>query len=591
MAIAQNFPTISPSLLLDFANVEALDPRITFARATTATYYGTRTALAEQNLLVQSQLFATTWILSNLAATENATTAPDSTVTAASIIPSATSATHIQAKNISSATGVFTYSLYAKANGYNYLQLFWNSGSDYANFFLSGGGSVSQSSGAAAVITSVGSGWYRCSITSTVSAYTQVYFGAMVTGTEARAASYLGDGTSGIFVWGAQLEQRSSVTAYTPTTTQPITNYVPVLETAASGVARFDHNPTTFESLGLLIEEQRTNIQPYSEDFTNAAWRKFSITVTPNANIAPNGTLTASLWTGTGSGVSQVDNFPTNYGVGGTEAFTFYAKANTASSIRLAETVGATTVNFNLSTGVATVVGTAATAIMQSVGNGWYRCGWVLNKPGIYAYTQIGIGSGYIPSPTTGSVFIWGAQLEIASFSTSYIPTVASQVTRAADAASMTGTNFTSWFNNAEFSLYQDIQFQTGSPVRFGDAFANNIETIRNNTFSAGVYGALANTAFPTQLYTTAGSPSYPAGTFVANQRQVAAFAMSLNSFASGYSGVGATATPTYNPAAATFSGLFFGGTNLGANFSGRIRKIAYYPKALTATQLQALTS
>jgi hypothetical protein len=53
MSIAQNFPEIRPSLNLDFANVKALDPRVTFARASTGAYYdGQTVAKAEENLFV-----------------------------------------------------------------------------------------------------------------------------------------------------------------------------------------------------------------------------------------------------------------------------------------------------------------------------------------------------------------------------------------------------------------------------------------------------------------------------------------------------------------------------------------------------------
>jgi hypothetical protein len=95
MSIAQNFPTISPSLSLDFANVQALDPRITFTRASTATYYGTRTALAEQNLLLYSQEFDNAaWTKTSTTVTANSTTAPDGTTTADTLIPNTTNTYH-----------------------------------------------------------------------------------------------------------------------------------------------------------------------------------------------------------------------------------------------------------------------------------------------------------------------------------------------------------------------------------------------------------------------------------------------------------------------------------------------------------------
>ena len=68
MAIQSNFPSVRPSLLLDFASTKQLDSRITYTRASTASFYnGVTTAMAEQNLLLQSQTFNTSWNASNCA--------------------------------------------------------------------------------------------------------------------------------------------------------------------------------------------------------------------------------------------------------------------------------------------------------------------------------------------------------------------------------------------------------------------------------------------------------------------------------------------------------------------------------------------
>jgi hypothetical protein len=599
MAIAQNFPTISPSLSLDFAAVQALDPKITYARASTATYYGTRTALAEQNLVLQSQAFDTaSWTKTNVTATADSTTAPDGTTTADSIITTATNAVH-RVQQITTGVGAFTFSVFVKANGYSKVGM-WDSATTgaYAAFDLSTGAVLDSGAGASSVtITALTNSWYRISFVATMTASIgfaiQVLDPAYTTGGINNA--WLADGTSGVFLWGAQLEQRSTVTAYNVTTTQPITTYIPVLETAAAGVARFDHNPVTFESLGLLVEQQSTNLLLQSEDL-DTTWSETRATLSLNSVVAPNGTLTADVL------IASTDNnthFTTQTFTGTAVSHTFsaYAKANGLNHVALRLFNGSTQVGlayYNLSTGATGTV-TAGTASIQAVGNGWYRCSLTATLAASASCTaDIFLANADNTNSFAGNAFdgvtLWGFQIGALAFPTSYIPTVASQVTRAVDNASMTGTNFTSWFNNAEFSLYQDIQFQTSSPVRIGDTFANNIETIRNNAFSAQIFGSFGGTAFTTQSYNIIGSSSYPSGSFVANQRQVAAIAMSLNSFASGYSGAGATATPTYNPAAGTFSGLYFGGAILGANFSGRIRKIAFYPKALTATNLQALT-
>jgi hypothetical protein len=66
-----------------------------------------------------------------------------------------------------------------------------------------------------------------------------------------------------------------------------------LIEVVASNSPRIDFDPATQVCKGLLIEEQRTNLLTYSENFDNAAWGKQSVTVNANAAIAPDGTLTA----------------------------------------------------------------------------------------------------------------------------------------------------------------------------------------------------------------------------------------------------------------------------------------------------------
>ena len=95
--VANSYPSTPPSLMLDFANSKELDPRITFARASTATYYdGVTSAVAEQNLSLYSQAFDTTagWGTAGGSVTGNSSTAPDSTTTAGKFTEDSASSTH-----------------------------------------------------------------------------------------------------------------------------------------------------------------------------------------------------------------------------------------------------------------------------------------------------------------------------------------------------------------------------------------------------------------------------------------------------------------------------------------------------------------
>jgi hypothetical protein len=199
-AATLNRPSIRPSLLLDFANTRLLDPRITFARASTATFYDpTSTALAEQNLFLWSQGNFATWTpVEAITLTESATTAPDGTSTATSFVPAVATSIHRIRRSISLTSGnQYTISIYAKANTYKYL--FINNTYLRATFDVSAG-TVTATSAGTASITSVGSGWYRCIITGTASATAADLFLFQVNVTSSAAAddTSAGDGTSGL---------------------------------------------------------------------------------------------------------------------------------------------------------------------------------------------------------------------------------------------------------------------------------------------------------------------------------------------------------------------------------------------------------
>jgi hypothetical protein len=605
MTLATTFPNIKPTLLLDFANTKALDPRITFTRASTATYYGMQTAKAEENLLTRSQeLGVGAWSTTNGTITANSTAAPDGTTTADTLIDDATSGAHVCAQVVTLvASSIYTQSFFLKANTNNFaiVTLSSTTTNNYISAVvnLSTGAITQTGTGTSATftsssITSVGSGWYRVVITgSTTSGFTRAEVGLAPAATGNTFATngrivYVGTGTS-IFVWGAQLEQRSAVTAYTATTTQPITNYIPVLQTAASGVPRFEHNPVTGESLGLEIEESRTNLCLRSEDFSTT-WVNQESTEEVNAAIAPDGTLTADKLIPT----TANDSHWINQNITTTAAahtFSFYAKAAGYSVVQVLNSAdGTDRINFDLTNGT---VGSATTytGTITAVGNGWYRCtatyttaattaGWA--RIGIVPLSTSTRGAAFAGNGFAG-VFIWGAQFELGAFATSYIPTVASQVTRAADAASMTGTNFSSWYNQAEGTIY--AEYATASP--------NSKPVFVSRATSAASSRVQFASSGTTVLVNGAIQADVGSGVNITSGKQ--SFAYKVNDFAAIIQGL-----PTSTALTTDSTGLIpqvdymtighfdFGGSD---RLEGTIRKIAYYPIRVTNAQLQGLTA
>lgn len=605
-------PGIRPSLLLDFANTKQLDPRITFTRASTATYYGTQTAKAEENLLLQSQTFDNaSWTKSNAAVSGTDTiVAPDGTTTAEEVRDGTASAIHNVFQGVTLASGTtYVASVFLKNVDRQYAMLAVSGGvSAYASakFDLTGGTSTAnQAAGSgwsvtSVAMTSVGSGWYRCVLVfvSGTSGSCNVRVGLASNGTTfttngSGLESYTGTDLK-IAVWGAQLEQRSSVTAYTATTTAPITNYIPVLETAASGVARFDHNPTTFESLGLEIEESRTNTILQSEDLSTT-WTATRATLMTNSRVSPSGAITADKI------IASTDNnthfvSQTFTGTAASWTFSVYAKAVEYGFIALRLFNGTSQVGlayYNLSTGATGTV-TAGTASITSVGNGWYRCVLTATLAASASCTaDIQLASADNTNSFTGNswngVSVWGTQVELGAFPTSYIPTVASQVTRAADAASMTGTNFSSWYNQAESSFYTDFAF-----IGLTGIAGQRVVVADDGTASNYIGTSSSSTSIMqnpiVRSGTTEASLSTPATTFIANTFNKISVGFKNNDSVAAVNNVLGTAD-TLCLLPLSFTTLRFGASSVSTNANVLIRKFAYYPLRLTNTQLQAMTT
>jgi hypothetical protein len=225
-----------------------------------------------------------------------------------------------------------------------------------------------------------------------------------------------------------------------------------IMRTAGVNEPRFDHDPITGQSLGLLIEESRSNLVTYSDDFSNASWARNNYNINTNVITAPDGTLTADKLIPINASTAIHDLYKTPNLSSNTYTLSIFAKAAEQNLIRLRIDDGIIARNtiFNLTTGSVSSNTNVTSSSIIPYPNGWYRCSitvttniinLVFNTPSVF-----------LADGTTG-IYIWGAQLEAGAFPTSYIPTTASTVTRSADNASMTGTNFSSWYNQSEGTI------------------------------------------------------------------------------------------------------------------------------------------
>jgi hypothetical protein len=348
-----------------------------------------------------------------------------------------------------------------------------------------------------------------------------------------------------------------------------------LVTTAASGAARFDHDPVTGKCLGLLVEEARTNNLLYSEQFDNGYWTKNNTAVTSNAAIAPDGTLTADLLYTTTSGfahvskvVGSVSSAPyttTIYlkSAGFTWAYVYGAQGNHFAFFNLIDgTVGSKTAGITASS-------------ISSVGNGWYRCTVTQTVTYLTFFVGPADANGSTASTASGTsgIYAWGAQLEKGAFPTSYIPTVGSTVTRAADVASITGSNFSSWYNQSAGSWFVNHDG--------GNAFALTVGTDANNRYylseNAG-NGYFMKTLGVNQFSFSTGIFTKGAISYGANYANIAT------------SGTLQTAATSVSPPVS--NSLKIGmGINNDFQGTGTISHLTYYPVRLPDAQLQALTA
>lgn len=548
-----------------------------------------------KNLLGYTQEFNNAaWGSSGFTVTANSVTAPDGSLTADALFETAVTNTHTVGQLSPAINGTACYSIYLKGNGRQFALI--GNTTTAISVDLSTGAVTSQAGSPTGLTsTNAGNGWWRVSYTAITGIASQtVYVYTSQDGIFANR-SFTGDVTKGIYIWGAQLSNSASVDPY-------VYNPGAAPTSAAYYGPRFDYDPVTLAPKGLLIEEQRTNLLTYSEQFDNAAWVKSVSIVTANATTSPDGTVTADKLIASNAATLSVCSIRPTTAISKaasatTYTYTIYAKAAEFNRARAYVQDSASSANnasftFSLVNGSIT---TAASAIgtftdprasVTDVGNGWYRAALTFTsgtETGLYvrvytADSTITTGDG------TSGIFIYGAQLEAGAFATSYIPTVASTVTRSADVAQMLGTNFSSWYNSAEGSVL--VAFDTVNPVSkytyaFSDGSSSNFNGI--DVSSAGNVRLRVTSGGVSQA-TVASAASISANTVVkaAAGYKTDSFQLALNNV---------QATEDTSGSVPTANQLTIGGLNAGSQICGHIRTLSYYNTRLSNTQLQALTA
>ena len=377
-----------------------------------------------------------------------------------------------------------------------------------------------------------------------------------------------------------------------------------IMRTAGVNEPRFDHDPITGQSLGLLIEESRQNLLIYSEEPTG--WNTSSASVSQNVITSPNGTQTADKLSVGSSTFLQITQ-SASATVSNTHTFSVFLKVGELKYVQLRVRNSGNVNNFfrvicnlvtgELTSGISNGTGTYTSASATKFPNDWWRftvtgiadtSGTELTALLIGQINASSAASVSNSSPTDG-FYWWGAQLEQGSFPTSYIPTDGTPggKPRSADIAQMTGTNFSSWYNSTEGTLCADLRnYNSSSTVNFGIS----IGSAGNNYFAFPYInsgGQLTSdvywreTAFSKILdFPTGGS----GGKYAISYKNGQSFFGYLNGSS------GSVDKPPY-PNPTGYNQLYIGRSHFSSsNQNFYLRRLTYYPRALKPNQLQYLT-
>jgi len=342
-----------------------------------------------------------------------------------------------------------------------------------------------------------------------------------------------------------------------------------LVKSAAANEPRFDHDPTTGESLGLLVEEARTNLNTYSEQFDNVDWNKQNgFSITSNQATAPDGTFTADAASRTNESTQFLYK---NFTISGTLTFSCWLKVASGS--------------YNFSMAVNAADGSKNSPTFTAT-TAWTRFSFTV--------TQTSAVTAFYPCiiPANVIFYVWGAQLEAGSFPTSYIPTVASTVTRSADVASITGTNFSSWYRQDEGTILitqrNNTANLTGTIVEIGGTTGNYAygHTAHNIGFANA-------TTLDIRSYLSGGGT--PSGFFYGTRTSPGtisyAYKQSNYGLSTGGNNVPINGGPWNQLVPVVDSYLGLGRIRSGASAAQlHIARLAYYPVRLPDATLQSLT-
>ena len=536
-----------------------------------------------ENVLLQSNQFDTTWTLNVNASAASGQSGYDGSNDA--WLLSTIGGQYSSARQVISSSGVHTFSVYAKAGSLSAMALSINvtGNATYQWFDLSNGTlGVNQDNNEIDATIELVNGttdWYRCSVTHTGSLIDVRIFPTLINTFSTTAGN--------ILIQDAQFELGLAASSY-------------IESGATNGTAGvLENTPRLNYTTGvanpyLLLEPSRTNLIAQSEYFGDSYWTKIGASVVGGYS-SPEGLSNAyKLVEDTSTGTHRVDSIEWIFITGGTTVTqSVYVKANGRTIVGLQDNaLGAGHAVFNLSTvTVLTVYGVSAK--IETLPNGWFRISYTFvsggsgsmpYKTGIYAldtYTSGTPLSNTYTGDGTSGLYIYGAQLEIGSYPTSYIPTYSVSATRAADSCSK--TNASGEIGQTEGTMYAEINFVDNNTdsmfMTIGDGTSNNRIHIGYDKTSDWIY-CNVKAAGLQQALITSSSPS--------DGIKKIAVAYKQNDYVVYINGVSVGADTNAN--VPTLTKIYIGGY-FSAGFEHSVKQNLLYKERLTNAELATLTT
>jgi hypothetical protein len=416
--------------------------QVPFTRATTATRTNAAglIELTPYNLLQYSEMFSNVaWTKNNSSIAANIITAPNGTLTADKLVEDTSNAVHNVLFSLTPTITTYSISFYAKKAERNFAAFYFGGASWGGQGFivnLTTGEVTTNTTGATPIITLLPDGWVKIEASRAATTAIQIQF-QVFTALNASTISYTGDGTSGIFIWGAQLVEGTSALPYQLTETRL-------------------NRPRVDFSLGgcpnLLLEPQRTNLA------VNSVWS--------------GGGVNPTSWNlqGTGGTTTPVSSIKTNLAA----AYRFQVNSQRRFFTQFISVTSGVTYSFSIY--VESVVDSMTISNML---NCFALGSQVFTREGVtispidevqagFRYTLTGVASsttliefrvgGGVGGVDIADVTLSMPQLEAGAYPTSYIPTTSASVTRNQDSFALSNVFTNNMISSAGGTWFMELR-------------------------------------------------------------------------------------------------------------------------------------